>query len=77
MSSVLYDVPGPRAQRRNTILAVITTVVVVAIVAFVIWRFTLSGQFEASKWNVFTYTTVWVQIGSMLHYWRKWGFQFK
>ena len=49
MSSVLYDVPGPRAQRRNTILAVITTVVVVAIVAFVIWRFTLSGQFEASK----------------------------
>ncbi|MGO1840386.1 MAG: amino acid ABC transporter permease [Candidatus Microbacterium stercoravium] len=66
MSSVLYDVPGPRAQRRNTILAVITTVVVVAIVAFVIWRFTLSGQFEASKWNVFTFTTVWVQIGSML-----------
>jgi len=66
MTSVLYDVPGPRARRRNGILAVVTTVIVVAIVAFVLWRFALSGQFEASKWNVFTYTTVWVQIGTML-----------
>ncbi|MGO3320104.1 MAG: amino acid ABC transporter permease [Microbacterium gubbeenense] len=66
MTSVLYDVPGPRADRRNSILAVVTIVVVIAIVAFVLWRFALSGQFEASKWNVFTFTTVWVQIGSML-----------
>ena len=66
MTSVLFDVPGPRARRRNLLLAIVTIVVVVAIVAFVLWRLTLTGQFTASKWSVFTYTTVWTQIGMML-----------
>lgn len=66
MTSVLYDVPGPRAKRRNGVLAVVTIVVVVAIVGFVLWRLSLTGQFAASKWNVFTYTRVWVTIGQML-----------
>lgn len=66
MTSVLYDVPGPRARRRNAILAVVTAVVVVALIAFVIWRMTLTNQFSAAKWNVFTYTAVWASIGEML-----------
>jgi len=66
MTSVLYDVPGPKARRRNLILAVITVVVVLAIIGFVLWRFSLTNQFSAAKWNVFTYTAVWVSIGEML-----------
>src|SRR5699024_11017633 len=66
MTSVLYDVPGPRARRRNAILAVITIAVVVAIIAFVVWRLSLTGQFTAGKWAVFTYTNVWVSIGEMV-----------
>jgi len=66
MSSVLYDVPGPKAIARNRILAIVTIVLVAAVLAFVIWRLSLTGQFNASKWNVFTYTTVWTQIGLML-----------
>lgn len=66
MSSVLFDVPGPRARRRNMILAVATIVVVVAIIAFLIWRLSLTNQFSAAKWNVFTYTAVWSSIGQML-----------
>jgi glutamate transport system permease protein len=66
MTSVLYDVPGPRARVRNRILAVVTTVVVLAVIGFVLWRFTLSGQFTAAKWSVFTYTNVWMTIGEML-----------
>jgi len=66
MSSVLYDVPGPRARARNRVLAVATVVVVLAAVGFVLWRFTLSGQFTAQKWSVFTYTNVWITIGEML-----------
>ncbi|MFD5226912.1 amino acid ABC transporter permease [Microbacterium sp. NPDC058342] len=66
MSSVLYDVPGPRARRRNNILTVATVVVVVAIIAFLVWRLTLTNQFSATKWNVFTYTLVWSSIGQML-----------
>ena len=66
MTSVLYDVPGPRARRRNGILAVITVLVVAAIIGFILWRFTLSGQFDGAKWNIFTYTTVWSKILEML-----------
>ncbi|MEW1963190.1 amino acid ABC transporter permease [Microbacterium sp. NPDC077644] len=66
MSSVLFDVPGPRARRRNMILAIVTIAVVVAAIAFVLWRFSLTNQFSAAKWNVFTYTLVWQTIGEML-----------
>lgn len=66
MTSVLYDVPGPRARRRNLVLAIATGLVVVAVIGFVLWRLTLTGQFTAAKWSVFTYTTVWAQIGTML-----------
>lgn len=66
MTSVLYDVPGPKAERRNLILAVVTVVVVAALIAFVIWRLSLTNQFSPAKWNVFTYTLVWETIGQML-----------
>lgn len=62
MTSVLYDVPGPRAIRRNRILTVVTIVVVLAVVGFILYRFWDSGQFTAAKWNVFTYSVVWEQI---------------
>lgn len=66
MTSVLFDVPGPRARRRNMILAVATIAVVLAIVAFLVWRLTLTNQFSAAKWSVFTYSAVWASIGEML-----------
>lgn len=61
-TSVLYDVPGPRAILRNRILAVITVAVVLAITGFLIYRLALSGQFSATKWGIFAYATVWEQI---------------
>lgn len=66
-TSVLYDVPGPRAILRNRILGVVTVVVVAALVAVLLWRLFATGQFEASKWRAFTYPYVWSQIG--LHTW--------
>ncbi|WP_105566833.1 amino acid ABC transporter permease [Microbacterium halophytorum] len=66
MTSVLYDVPGPRARRRNAILAIVTIAVVVAVLGFVAWRLSLTNQYDASKWNVFTYSLVWQTIGEML-----------
>lgn len=62
MSSVLYDVPGPRAMLRNRILTVLTIVVVLGVIAFVLFQFWQSGQFAPAKWNIFTYSTVWEQI---------------
>ena len=63
MSSVLYDVPGPRAIARNRILGVVTVVLVVAAVGYLAWRLYETGQFTAQKWQAFTYTNVWISIG--------------
>jgi glutamate transport system permease protein len=63
MTSVLYDVPGPRAIARNRILGVLTVVVVLAILGFFVWRLAVTGQFTAQKWSAFTYTNVWISIG--------------
>ncbi|AZS43407.1 putative glutamine ABC transporter permease protein GlnM [Microbacterium oleivorans] len=61
-SSVLYDVPGPRAIARNRIIGAIVILVVAAIVAFLVWRLAVTGQFAADKWNAFTYTRIWEQF---------------
>lgn len=62
MSSVLYDVPGPRAIVRNRILTAVTILVVVLVLGFVIYRMAVTGQFSAQKWYVFSFTNVWIGI---------------
>lgn len=58
MSSVLFDVPGPRAVRRNRLLGVITVLVVLGVLAFIVYRFAVTGQFTAAKWRIFTFPLV-------------------
>ncbi len=58
MSSVLFDVPGPKARTRNKYLNVITVLVVAAIIAFIVYKFYESGQFTAKKWEIFTFPRV-------------------
>ena len=62
MTSVLYDVPGPRAILRNRILGVVTVALVAAAVGFVVYRFAVSGQFSSEKWYIFTFSNVWMGI---------------
>ncbi|QOC25872.1 amino acid ABC transporter permease [Microbacterium hominis] len=62
MSSVLYDVPGPRAVARNRALGLATILLVLAIAGWVIWRFAATGQFSADKWEIFTYATIWQRL---------------
>ncbi|MDD7962330.1 amino acid ABC transporter permease [Microbacterium thalli] len=62
MTSVLYDVPGPRAILRNRILGVVTILLVAAAIGFVVYRFAVSGQFSADKWYVFSFGNVWLGI---------------
>ncbi|WP_293695288.1 amino acid ABC transporter permease [uncultured Agrococcus sp.] len=62
-ASVLYDVPGPKAILRNRALGVAVVVIVVALLAFIIYRLFATGQFTYEKWQAFTYPYVWSQIG--------------
>lgn len=66
MSSVLFDVPGPRAVARNRIIGAITVLVVLAVLGWVVWRLYATGQFTAEKWNIFSYSAVWVRFGEGL-----------
>ncbi|MFS0717257.1 amino acid ABC transporter permease [Arthrobacter sp. 1P04PC] len=58
MSSVLFDAPGPKSRARNRILGVVTALVILLIIGFVLLRFAESGQFEAKKWQLFTFPLV-------------------
>ncbi|WEG07687.1 amino acid ABC transporter permease [Microbacterium horticulturae] len=62
MSSVLYDVPGPRARLRNRVLGVVTILVVLALIGLTVWRLYATGQFTAQKWSIFGYTAIWMRI---------------
>ncbi|WP_144797196.1 amino acid ABC transporter permease [Microbacterium paludicola] len=62
MTSVLYDVPGPKAILRNRLIGVATVIVVLAVIGFVGYRFYETGQFDASRWYIFTFSAVWGQI---------------
>ncbi|KAB1653118.1 amino acid ABC transporter permease [Pseudoclavibacter chungangensis] len=61
-TSVLYDVPGPKAIARNKLLGALTVVVIVALIGFIIYRLFVTGQFTAQKWEIFAYAIVWQQI---------------
>jgi glutamate transport system permease protein len=53
MSSVLFDVPGPRAERRHRMIAAATVAGLLALTAVVAWKLYVEGQFEADKWEPF------------------------
>ncbi|RTL63646.1 MAG: amino acid ABC transporter permease [Pseudonocardiaceae bacterium] len=62
MTSVLYDVPGPRAKVRNSIIGVVGTVVVLGILAFVIYRLAATGQFDPRLWEWLQFKAIQVLI---------------
>lgn len=53
VSSMLYEVPGPRARLRNRIISVATGAGILGLLAYVVNRFDQAGQFEAVKWRQF------------------------
>jgi glutamate transport system permease protein len=58
MTAVLFDVPGPRSRARHRMAAVAGGVVVVAVLAFVLFRFADSGLFTAEQWDWITYERI-------------------
>lgn len=71
-ASVLYDAPGPRARRTSRITSAIVTVVVVAVVGWLIYTLgqprvtaqgaTLAGLWDPSRWDIFTEPVVWESL---------------
>jgi len=58
VTSVLYDVPGPKSRARNRVIGVITIIMVVAILGYIVVKFWETGQFSAQKWSFFSFPLV-------------------
>lgn len=53
--SVLFDLPGPRARARNRLIGIVGGALIIAILAYVIYRFIVTGQFDSQKWSILEY----------------------
>ena len=53
MSSVLFDIPGPVALRRQRLASAVTIVVLVVLAALALWKLQAEGQLSAEAWEVF------------------------
>ncbi|MBB3086461.1 amino acid ABC transporter permease [Geodermatophilus sabuli] len=51
-TSVLFDLPGPRARRRQRIGTVVGVLVVIGLIALALWRLGINGQLEAQRWAI-------------------------
>lgn len=58
-TSVLFDVPGPRARLRNNVLTLLSAVVVLAIAYLLIKGLADKGQFAGKLWEPFLQADVW------------------
>ncbi|MEV6992941.1 amino acid ABC transporter permease [Streptomyces sp. NPDC093228] len=54
-ATALYDIPGPRARRRHRLFGVLATVVLLALLGWIIHLLFSTGQFTYTKWMPFEY----------------------
>ncbi|MFE4544858.1 amino acid ABC transporter permease [Arthrobacter sp. NPDC056727] len=64
MSSVLYDVPGPKARRVSLIGSVIGVVLIAALLAWALMTLAQQGIFQAQRWAIFGQADVWTLIAN-------------
>ena len=58
--SVLFDLPGPRALRRERMGNIVGVAVIVVITAWVVFGLATKGQFDAVRWRPFLTSSAWV-----------------
>lgn len=66
MTSVLFDVPGPRTAARHRVAGIVAAAALAALAGLVIWKLYQEGQFEAEYWRAFTEPNILKAIGDGL-----------
>ena len=51
-STVLFDLPGPRARRRQRIGTVLGGLLILALIGLALWRLGINGQLDSARWAV-------------------------
>jgi glutamate transport system permease protein len=62
MSSVLYDVPGPRARVRNAIIGAVFVLILIAAGFWVYVKLDEQGILTAQQWEPFTLSSTWTEF---------------
>lgn len=57
-ASALYDIPGPKARARHLGYGVLTTLALLALLAWIVHLLVDTGQFSAVKWRPFGYSGI-------------------
>ena len=58
-ATVLYDAPGPKARRRNLLIAIAFGVILLAAIVYVLIALADNGQLTAEKWDPFIQADTW------------------
>jgi glutamate transport system permease protein len=62
MSSVLFDVPGPRAAARHRIYTWIAAILLAGVLALVVWKLYQEGEFDPEVWEEMAQPNIWQAI---------------
>lgn len=54
-ATVLYDIPGPQTRKRHLVYGIISTILILALVGWVIYLLFDTDQFTSAKWTPFEY----------------------
>ncbi|MFI5663605.1 amino acid ABC transporter permease [Streptomyces sp. NPDC051684] len=57
-ATALYDIPGPRTERRHKLYGLLSTLIVLALVAWILYLLFDTDQFTYTKWMPFQYTGI-------------------
>ncbi|SNR54572.1 amino acid ABC transporter permease [Blastococcus mobilis] len=57
-ASVLFDVPGPAARRRQRLGSVLGTLLVLLLIGLALWRLGVNGQLDPARWAILFDTRV-------------------
>lgn len=63
MRDALYEEPGPKTRRKMVVGTVVSLAAVVALLAFVVYRFWVTGQLSSRYWELFSWRTTWIYLG--------------
>ena len=66
MSTVLFDTPGPTAAARHRLYTWISAVILTGILALILWKLYVEGEFEADVWEAMARPNIWRAIGQGL-----------
>lgn len=54
-ATVLYDIPGPQTRKRHLVYGIISTILILALVGWVVYLLFDTDQFTSAKWTPFEY----------------------